>query len=359
HYWKSKWYVLHFQNNGCISYSKIFFGLVVQSFVAVSYPTYPSSSSSSYHQVPLPAGVVGPESFDFDCRGEGPYTSVSDGRILKWLGARHGWSEFAFTAPDGRRELCDGSSDPELEPTCGRPLGLRFHTITCELYIADAYFGLVRVGRGGGAATQLAITAEGGTFKFTNNLDIDPENDIVYFTDSSTKYTRREHWRVALTGDSTARFMKYDPQSREVSVLLRGLKFANGVALSKENNFVLIAETSASRVLRYWLKVPRANSTEVFSQVPGAPDNVKRNARGEFWVALNNGRTSPSYRDEILGVRIDGEGRLLEALHGDGEMESVSEVAEYNGNFLLGSVVTPFVSIFTKSTMNNLLIGSY
>lgn len=32
--------------------------------------------------------VVGPESIAFDCHGEGPYTSVSDGRILKWHGTK-------------------------------------------------------------------------------------------------------------------------------------------------------------------------------------------------------------------------------------------------------------------------------
>lgn len=52
----------------------------------------------NYIQLDLP-GVVGPESFAFDCHGKGPYIGVSDGRILKWHGAQLGWKEFAITSP--------------------------------------------------------------------------------------------------------------------------------------------------------------------------------------------------------------------------------------------------------------------
>ena len=50
--------------------------------------------------VELPGGVFGPESIAFDCRGEGPYASVSDGRILKWKGPHLGWTQFALTSPN-------------------------------------------------------------------------------------------------------------------------------------------------------------------------------------------------------------------------------------------------------------------
>ncbi|KAF9611749.1 hypothetical protein IFM89_034932 [Coptis chinensis] len=293
----------------------------------VSYPTYPE-----YQLIRLPPSVTGPESFAFDCNGKGPYVGVSDGRIFKWQGL--GWSEFAHTAPYRRRDVCDGSTNPSLESICGRPLGLQFNNATCELYIADAYFGLMSVGKNGGAATQLASSVEGVPFKFTNNMDIHPDSGIVYFTDSSTRFSRREHLRVTLSGDSTGRLMKYDPRSRQVTVLQRGLKFANGVALSKDYTFVLVAETGARRVLRYWLEGPRANTIELFTQLPGTPDNIKRNAMGDFWVALNDGQSTPSYTDKTIGVRLDEQGRHLESLHGNAYTESVSEINEYNGGEL-------------------------
>lgn len=78
-----------------------------------------------------------------------------------------------------------------MEHVCGRPLGLKFDNRTCELYIADAYFGLLRARRGGGAAERVALGYRGAPFKLTNALDIDTVTGEVYFTDSSQFYERR------------------------------------------------------------------------------------------------------------------------------------------------------------------------
>lgn len=89
------------------------------------------------------------------------------------------------------RSECVRPFAPELEHVCGRPLGLRFDKTTGDLYIADAYLGLHVVGPGGGLATKLVSEFEGKPLRFTNDLDIDEENDIIYFTDSSTVFQRR------------------------------------------------------------------------------------------------------------------------------------------------------------------------
>lgn len=78
-----------------------------------------------------------------------------------------------------------------MEHICGRPLGLRFHQKTGDLYIADAYLGLHVVGPAGGLATPVVTHVEGQRLRFTNDLDIDDENDVIYFTDSSATYYRR------------------------------------------------------------------------------------------------------------------------------------------------------------------------
>ncbi|KAB1215675.1 hypothetical protein CJ030_MR4G009233 [Morella rubra] len=39
--------------------------------------------------------IQGPESMAFDPQGRGPYTGVSDGRVLFWNG--QSWTDFAFT----------------------------------------------------------------------------------------------------------------------------------------------------------------------------------------------------------------------------------------------------------------------
>lgn len=78
-----------------------------------------------------------------------------------------------------------------MEHVCGRPLGLRFEKKTGNLYIADAYFGLQVVGPAGGLATQVVTEVEGQPLRFTNDMDIDEHEDVIYFTDTSRSFQRR------------------------------------------------------------------------------------------------------------------------------------------------------------------------
>ena len=70
------------------------------SFISISlFGCVNSHQALEYNTLELPSGVSGPESIAFDCNGDGPYTGISDGRILKWQGLKHGWKEFAITSP--------------------------------------------------------------------------------------------------------------------------------------------------------------------------------------------------------------------------------------------------------------------
>lgn len=42
--------------------------------------------------------VLGPESLAFDSQGRGPYSGVSDGRIVRYDGPELGWTTFAYTS---------------------------------------------------------------------------------------------------------------------------------------------------------------------------------------------------------------------------------------------------------------------
>ena len=90
------------------------------------------------------------------------------------------------------RKVCGGPQDHDCtEHVCGRPLGMRFNEETGDLYIADAYMGLLVVGPNGGLATKVATKAQGISLQFANALDIDRSSGLVYFTDSSSLYPRR------------------------------------------------------------------------------------------------------------------------------------------------------------------------
>lgn len=47
--------------------------------------------------------------------------------------------------------------------------------------------------------------------------------------------------------EDTGRFLKYAPETKEVTVLIPRLRFPNGVTVNKDGTFVLIAESGASR----------------------------------------------------------------------------------------------------------------
>lgn len=310
-------------------------------------------------------GAVGPESLVFDNEGRGPYTGVSDGRVLRWDGPDVGWTDFAVTSPN-RSEICDPKNppapNPEFEHICGRPLGMRFHRKTGYLYIADAYLD--------------ANEAEGVPFRFTNDLDFD-EGGAIYFTDSSTNFQRRHFLLSIFSGDDTGRLMKYDPKSGEITVLLRNLMFANGVAMSKDFSFLLVSETTKCRILRYWLKGPKMGSSEVFALLPGFPDNVRRNSKGNFWVALHCRRNLPtslalSYpwlrwvlfklpisikqlyyvfiggTKHAIAIHLDEDGKILEVLEDQqgSTVKLISEVEERNGQLWMGSVMVPSVTLY-------------
>ncbi|KAL3516951.1 hypothetical protein ACH5RR_023853 [Cinchona calisaya] len=285
--------------------------------------------------------ATGPESLAFDRYGEGPYTGVSDGRILKWLANESRWIDFATTTP--YRNGCEGPQDHVYtESRCGRPLGLSFNQKTGDLYIADAYFGLLVVGPQGGLARSLATEAQGVPFRFLNDVVVDQETGMVYFTDSSTRFQRRDFAYVTLTRDNTGRLLKYDPTNNQVTVLLKNLMFPNGVALIKNSNFILVTETTNGRVLKVSLDPSKVGKFEVFANLPGGPDNIKRNQRGEFWVAVNSNNWESRYG---LLVKLSQNGNILKTIKaGDGETWRYSSDAyEKNGDLWIGSVVEPRV----------------
>ncbi|OMP08476.1 Six-bladed beta-propeller, TolB-like protein [Corchorus olitorius] len=349
---------------------------ILISFSVLTPPPIPGSDHLLHKATTLHVdSAFGPESLAFDPNGDGPYTGVADGRILKWQADALRWTHFAFTSSN--RKDCVRAFAPEMEHICGRPLGLRFDNKTGDLYIADAYFGFQVVGPAGGLATQLTTEAEGQPLFFTNDMDIDDLDDVIYFTDTSTTFRRRQFLPSIVLQDKTGRLLKYNRSSKEVTVLLRDLAFANGVALSKDRSFVLVAESSNCQILRLWLHGPNAGNVDVFSELPGFPDNIRRNEKGEFWVALHAkkglvAKLVLSHRwfgntflklplsfkqlhslfiggkPHATAIKLSENGEILQVLEDtEGKtMRLISEVEEKDGKLWIGSVMMPFVGIY-------------
>lgn len=69
--------------------------IAIAAFLLFALP--PATTTSIYNILPLPQGTNGPESLAFDSFGGGPYTGISDGRIVKYS-YPFGFIDFAFTA---------------------------------------------------------------------------------------------------------------------------------------------------------------------------------------------------------------------------------------------------------------------
>lgn len=169
---------------------------------------------------------------------------------------------------------------------------------------------------------------------------------------------KRVYMSIILSGDRTGRLLKYVPSSQRVYVMAKGLAFPNGVALSKENSFILVAESTTLKILK--IALSGSNNIETFAEVPRSPDNIKRNAKGEFWVALNSGRgringlgkgreieTTVPWTTDPVAIKFDAEGNVVEVLDGGygPQLNSVSEVEEHGGSLWIGSAVQPYVAV--------------
>ncbi|MFD3615409.1 SMP-30/gluconolactonase/LRE family protein [Streptomyces sp. NPDC058676] len=221
-------------------------------------------------------GGRGPEDVVADARGR-VLTGVQDGRILR----------------------LDGLTDPAttrvevLTRTGGRPLGLQLLPDDA-LLVCDAERGLLGVDLTDGTVRVLAASLDGERLRFCSNV-VALSDGSVYFTVSSRRYPLEEWIGDLVERTGTGRLLRLAPGGDEPEVLLEGLQFANGLAPSADETFLVVAETGAYRLTRYWLAGPKAGRAEPFVEdLPGMPDNLWRGAPdGPIWVPLAGPRVPP------------------------------------------------------------------
>ena len=172
--------------------------------------------------------------------------------------------------------------------TGGRPLGLHFDQAG-NLIVADAYKGLLSV-NAQGEITVLGTESDGVPFLFTDDLDIATDGTI-YFTDASFRFDQKNYKLDAMEHRPNGRLLAYDPATRQTTTLLSDLYFANGVAISPDERFVLVNETWKYRVTRYWLAGEKKGTSDIFiDNLPGFPDGISCNDHNTFWLALASPR---------------------------------------------------------------------
>lgn len=188
---------------------------------------------------------------------------------------------------DGRviRTSLDGKVSKVLTDTGGRPLGLARHP-NGLLVIADGVKGLLSLDAQG-RLIPLTTLANGVPFGFTDDVAIDKPGHYAYFSDASSRWGYGKDGEAIIEHGGDGRLLRYDFQTGKTSVLLDKLEFANGVTLGPDDAFVLVNETGAYRISRYWLTGPKAGTHDLFiDNLPGLPDNLAFNGQNRFWVAL-------------------------------------------------------------------------
>jgi len=256
----------------------------------------------------------------------------------------------------------DGTQPRVFADTKGRPLGLVFDAVG-NLIVTDAIKGLLSVNKSG-EVKVLATEADGEKFGCLNDLDVGADGTI-YFTEASHKFPMSQFTNDMLEHQPNGRLLALDPQTQKPRTLLRDIYFANGVAVSPDQSFVLVAETGKYQVRRFWLKGPQVGHDDVFiDNLPGFPDGISSNGKDKFWLALVTPRQAlfdetllphpflrkvvarlpkflqPAPKRYSFVLALDSQGKVIENLQNGPPncYAQISNVVEHNGTLYFGSI---------------------
>ena len=229
-----------------------------------------------------------------------PNDRLARARLIE-LGSHEGPEDIAM-GPDGRvytatsdgnvlRFAQNGANVEVFANAGGRPLGMEFDG-DGNLILANAHLGLQKISPAG-EVTVLADEYGGAKIAYPDDLAI-ADDGMIYFSDASAKFGASNNggsYQASLLDlmehGGHGRVFRYDPTSGETSLVIDGLNFANGVAVSEDQQYILISETGAYRILRYWIAGPNSGTLDVIlDNLPGVPDNINNGLSGKFWVGL-------------------------------------------------------------------------
>ncbi|ADM09323.1 hypothetical protein PB2503_06287 [Parvularcula bermudensis HTCC2503] len=253
-----------------------------------------------------------------------------------------------------------GSSARVCAEIGGRGLGVELYG-DGRLLVCNATMGLQAVDPVTGRVESLLSQIDGRPIGVCNNASVGRDG-TVYFSESSRVHPLDHYRRDLIENTRSGQLLRWRPGTAP-EPLLSGIAFANGVVLSPEEDFVLLAETGLCQIHRYWLSGPRAGQADLFAALPGFPDNLSLGTDGLFWAAIAAPRVATAEAihklprplraliarlPESLGpqaektcevMAFDGEGQVVHHLRGDASrFHQVSGVREHNGVLWLGSI---------------------
>ena len=277
---------------------KVALGLGVLLLALVAYLAFwPVPIDPVSWKAPAAPGYVGPHAVNQKLAGlkmidlggeEGPehvvlardgklYTTVLSGNIL--------------------RMNPDGSGREVFANTGGRVLGFDFDAAG-NLIAADAVKGLLSISPDR-KITVLADQVGGDPIRYADAVVV-ARNGKIYLSDASTRFaptrwggTFEASVLDIIEQSSTGRILEYDPATRNIRVVAKGLSFANGVALSADEKDLFVNETGKYRV---WKIATDARDLDVakgdpqarvlLDNLPGYPDNLMRGQDGRIWLGF-------------------------------------------------------------------------
>lgn len=299
---------------------------------------------------------IGPEDIAFDAQGR-LYAATHQGVI---------------------RMEADGSSLQLWAKTGGRPLGIDFDQ-GGNLIVADGYFGLLSISPLA-EVKVLAQSADGIEIGFADDVDV-ADDGMIYFSDASTKFKPKDYQDVlkaseldVLEHGGHGRLLRYDSKTKKTEVLIKGLNFANGVALAADQSYVLVNDMGSYRVLKFWLKGEQQGKVEVIrDNLPGFPDNITTGSKGRFWISLVKPRNKdldslsnspflrkiatrllPIYHPEAEPyahiIAIDGNGKVLQNLQNSNpNFIDITSARETENFIYLGSLTEEHIGRYSKN----------
>ncbi|KAH6818378.1 hypothetical protein C2S51_001981 [Perilla frutescens var. frutescens] len=242
-------------------------------------------------------------------------------------------------------------------------------TAAGDLIVCDANQGLLKVSEEG--VKVISSHVDGAKIRFADDV-IESSDGTLYFSDASSKFGFDSWTLDLLETEPHGRLLKYDPSTNTTSLVLQSLAFANGVALSANQDYLVVCETWKYRCLKYWLEGDKKGETEIFvDKLPARPDNINLAPDGSFWIALLEStpmwprfvyklaafkylaRAFPKtfsnwvikVVDKSMVVNVGSDGKIIRGFDDPTAkvMKFVTSAVEFEGHLYFGSLYNDFV----------------